>query len=87
MTARLESGFAAADVISASVAALVEGGIRSLAWAKAKMMALLMPAVFVAAGGASVVTHQVLGGKPAETEPEPPAREARKAQRGATRSH
>jgi hypothetical protein len=52
-------GNAAAGLLSASVAALAEAGLASLAWTKLKLAGAMLLAVCVAGGGAGMVTHRL----------------------------
>jgi protocatechuate 3,4-dioxygenase beta subunit len=72
------AGQVSADVISAPVAALVQGVTRTMLLTKLKIAtAVLMAAGFTA--GAGLLTHRALAGRPAAFEgPKPPATEAKR---------
>jgi hypothetical protein len=63
-TSLIASGSAAADVVSAYVAAIAEGVIRAMFLTKLKTVASLVLAVGILASGAGFVTHQALAQKP-----------------------
>ncbi|HZV05357.1 MAG TPA: sigma-70 family RNA polymerase sigma factor, partial [Gemmataceae bacterium] len=62
---------AASTLISASTAALVEGGLRAMSLVKVKMLLLLLLAVGLAFGGAGVLAHQILDAKKPSEPPQP----------------
>jgi RNA polymerase sigma factor (sigma-70 family) len=58
---------AASSLVSASTAALVEGGVRAMFFSKVKILLVLLLAAGLALGGAGVLAHQILNAKnPAE---------------------